>query len=115
MIREQVRSTVPGLPVFLLVVVGIVGSIAMFVAADETGNDAIGVLGALVLVTSIICLIGLFALTPNEAAVITLFGKYTGTVRKDGWYWVNLNDHPVTITLTVTGFFDDMIDYSSLF
>jgi len=29
-----------------------------------------------------------------------------------GWYWVNLNDHPVTITLNVTGYFDDMIDYS---
>lgn len=32
-----------------------------------------------------------------------------------GWYWVNLNDHPVTITLTVTGHFDEMIDYSSAF
>lgn len=28
-----------------------------------------------------------------------------------GWYWVNINDVPVTITLTVTGFFDDIIDY----
>jgi hypothetical protein len=28
-----------------------------------------------------------------------------------GWYWVNINDAPVTITLTVTGFFDDIIDY----
>jgi hypothetical protein len=28
-----------------------------------------------------------------------------------GWYWLNLNDHPVTITLTVTGYFDDVIDY----
>ena len=28
-----------------------------------------------------------------------------------GWYWVNLNEHPVTVTLTVTGYFDDIIDY----
>ena len=28
-----------------------------------------------------------------------------------GWYWLNLHDGPVTITLTVTGFFDDIIDY----
>jgi hypothetical protein len=28
-----------------------------------------------------------------------------------GWYWVNINDVPITITLTVTGFFDDIIDY----
>jgi len=32
-----------------------------------------------------------------------------------GWYWVNLNDHPVTVTLTVTGYFEELIDYSSLF
>jgi hypothetical protein len=32
-----------------------------------------------------------------------------------GWYWVNINDHPVTVTLTVTGFFDDIVDYSELF
>lgn len=28
-----------------------------------------------------------------------------------GWYWLNYNDHPVTVTLTVTGYFDDVIDY----
>jgi hypothetical protein len=28
-----------------------------------------------------------------------------------GWYWLNINEVPVTITLTVTGFFDDIIDY----
>lgn len=28
-----------------------------------------------------------------------------------GWYWVNYNDFPVVITLTVSGYFDDIIDY----
>ena len=28
-----------------------------------------------------------------------------------GWYWVNLTDHPLTITLTVSGYFDDIRDY----
>lgn len=28
-----------------------------------------------------------------------------------GWYWLNYNEFPVTITLTVTGYFDDIIDY----
>jgi hypothetical protein len=32
-----------------------------------------------------------------------------------GWFWLNLSDDPVTITLTVTGYFQDMIDYSDLF
>ncbi len=28
-----------------------------------------------------------------------------------GWYWLNYNDFPVKITLTITGFFEDIIDY----
>jgi hypothetical protein len=28
-----------------------------------------------------------------------------------GWYWLNIAEGPVTITLTVTGFYDDIIDY----
>jgi hypothetical protein len=32
-----------------------------------------------------------------------------------GWYWLNYNDFPVTITLTITGYYDDVIDYSNLF
>jgi hypothetical protein len=28
-----------------------------------------------------------------------------------GWYWLNIHDGPVKITLTVTGFFDDIVDY----
>lgn len=28
-----------------------------------------------------------------------------------GWFWLNYNDFPVVITLTVTGFFDDIVDY----
>ena len=28
-----------------------------------------------------------------------------------GWYWLNIHDGPVEITLTVTGFFDDIVDY----
>jgi hypothetical protein len=28
-----------------------------------------------------------------------------------GWYWLNYNDFPVTVTLTVSGYFEDTIDY----
>ena len=31
-----------------------------------------------------------------------------------GWYWMNVSDKPVTITLTVTGFQDKLIDYGRL-
>jgi hypothetical protein len=28
-----------------------------------------------------------------------------------GWYWLNYNEFPVTVTLDVTGFYDDTVDY----
>ncbi len=28
-----------------------------------------------------------------------------------GWYWLNYNDFPVTVTLTVSGYYDDIIEY----
>src|SRR5688572_14408804 len=28
-----------------------------------------------------------------------------------GWFWLNYNEFPVTITLTITGYFEDIIDY----
>jgi hypothetical protein len=28
-----------------------------------------------------------------------------------GWYWLNYNEFPVVVTLTLTGYYDDIIDY----
>ncbi len=33
--------------------------------------------------------LGFFTLQPNEARVLILFGKYVGTVKKDGFHWAN--------------------------
>jgi regulator of protease activity HflC (stomatin/prohibitin superfamily) len=48
---------------------------------------AIGVTAALV--NFILVLPGLVIVNPNESKVLTLFGKYVGTVKQDGFYWVN--------------------------
>jgi hypothetical protein len=38
----------------------------------------------------------------------SLVAPFTG---EHGWYWLNYNDFPVVVTLTVAGYFDDIIDY----
>ena len=43
----------------------------------------------LVFLVGWIPLIGLKVLKPQEALVLTLFGKYIGTLKGDGFYWVN--------------------------
>lgn len=36
-----------------------------------------------------VCYIGLRIINPNEALVLTLFGRYYGTLRNEGFYWIN--------------------------
>lgn len=44
---------------------------------------------AVLLVDFILVLPGLIIVNPNESKVLTLFGKYVGTVKSDGFFWVN--------------------------
>ena len=37
----------------------------------------------------IVALPGFAIIRPNEAIVLTLFGKYVGTVKGEGFYWYN--------------------------
>ena len=60
----------------------------------ETENVVLGavmmvVFGILAFLIGWIPFIGLRILKPEEALVLTLFGKYVGTIKGDGFYWVN--------------------------
>jgi regulator of protease activity HflC (stomatin/prohibitin superfamily) len=41
------------------------------------------------IVNFVLILPGLVIVNPNESKVLTLFGSYVGTVKKDGFFWVN--------------------------
>ena len=46
-------------------------------------------LGLILLVSSFIMWRGMIMLEPNEARVTTWFGKYSGTIKLTGFYWIN--------------------------
>lgn len=46
-------------------------------------------LGVPIIVLAVFCMSGFLVLKPNESAVLTLFGRYIGTVRAEGFHWVN--------------------------
>ncbi len=52
-------------------------------------NTVFFVAGIIVVCLGWILLCGLKVLHPQEALVLTLFGKYVGTLKEDGFYWVN--------------------------
>lgn len=49
----------------------------------------LGILTFIVFVAAIIFSCGFTQLEPNEAKVLTFFGRYVGTFRKTGFFWIN--------------------------
>jgi regulator of protease activity HflC (stomatin/prohibitin superfamily) len=89
MIREKVVRPLPGLPMVLLVFVVLGLDTWLFLNATR-GSDPRGIiLGMAVYVLVAIALGGFLQVQPNEAKVLTLFGKYSGTVKEAGFWWVN--------------------------
>ncbi len=42
-----------------------------------------------ILAVSFFCMFGLGIVNPNESMVMVLFGKYRGTIKENGFFWVN--------------------------
>lgn len=85
-----------GMTVLLLTLLGFVVDVVAFVFAIhwmEIGRMLIGVpvliLSILYLLVGILLLCGLKVLKPQEALVLTLFGDYIGTLKGEGFYWIN--------------------------
>ena len=89
MIREIERKPVSGyLAIVLLLVATIIGAVALTRAVDNDNTPAM-IVAVLVLVVVGVCWFGIFLVNPNEAKVLQLFGRYTGTVREAGLKWAN--------------------------
>ncbi|MGE3342928.1 MAG: SPFH domain-containing protein [Vicinamibacterales bacterium] len=97
MVREQIRKTISGW-VMLPVLVGIIGIAVWQIVLEAMKSDANGggdpsvlfiVVMVLVIAVAGACLFGFFTVEPNEAKVLTLFGRYWGTVKQDGFHWAN--------------------------
>lgn len=96
MIDEKEIIPFSGGVVLLLVLVGFVVSIVGIVFGGinlDAGKDVLGavlLVGGIILVVVFLILLGGFhIINPNEALVMTLFGKYYGTIRKEGFYYTN--------------------------
>ena len=76
------------LGVIALYVLAILGVLA-FCAQPWGATVALLVLSILVLALGWIPICGLKVLKPQEALVLTLFGKYVGTLKGEGFYFVN--------------------------
>ncbi len=64
----------------------------------------IPIVGVPIIVLAVFLSVGFLVLKPNESAVLTLFGRYIGTVRREGFHWVNPFYAKQKISLRVRNF-----------
>jgi len=75
--------------VLLLVIILYILAVPATMMASDFGVPWLSGLAVLWLCLGWILLLGLKVLKPNEALVLTLFGKYVGTLKGDGFFYVN--------------------------
>jgi regulator of protease activity HflC (stomatin/prohibitin superfamily) len=116
MIREQVRSTLSGWLMVPVILIGFAGSIWGLVAEAKTPDSSpvLMIAWALVLIVLSVLLGGFFVVNPNEAKVLTLFGKYSGSVKRDGFHWANPLLTKRHITLRIHNFESSQIKVNDL-
>ena len=81
-------SKIGGLVLFLVIALYILAIPAVAYGASS-GYGIVSVLAVIWMSLGWIILLGLKVLKPNEALVLTLFGKYVGTLKGDGFFFVN--------------------------
>ena len=87
--KENPIRSLPGIPVLLGVIVIELLCAWLFFAGIQAGVPAGPIAAVVVAVLGIFVLIGLYMVEPNQAAVLSLFGKYVGTVKDNGLRWNN--------------------------
>ncbi len=108
--KETPVRSLSGIPYLIGVLV--IAALAVWLFARGLGPDpdagvaSAGLIaaGAVLAVVAFLSLVGLYTVQPNQAAVLSLFGKYVGTVKDEGLRWNNPFYSKKKISLRVRNF-----------
>jgi len=87
--KESPIRSLPGIPMLLALLACTLLGAYFIVAGVQAGNVVQVIGGALLALVSTFCTFGLYMVEPNQSAVVSLFGKYVGTVKENGLRWNN--------------------------
>ena len=108
MLREKVMSAASGIPMLLvLLAFAVLPIFGIIHAARNLPGDemAIPIIAwVIVWVVDLICFAGLFQVQPNQGVVLTLFGRYIGTVNTPGLRFANPFYSKKPVSLRVRNF-----------
>ena len=87
--KETIKSTAAGIPTLLAIIVLLLGDVALFISAVRAIHIALIIGCIIAAIVLLVCFGGFFNVEPNQAAVLSLFGKYVGSAREQGLRFTN--------------------------
>lgn len=102
--KENNVHSFPGIPALLVLLVGMLAIAALLVQAIANEAVILALVCLAIGVVLFVLLFGLFMVEPNQAAVLSLFGRYVGTVKEQGLRWNNPFYAKKKISLRVRNF-----------
>ena len=104
MLREKEIKGISGLLMLLVLLVLLAGVVYLLVSAIREEAVVQILLWLVVEFVLIVCLFGLTIVNPNEARVVQLFGRYKGSLKAQGLWWVNPLTSRRKVSLRVRNF-----------
>lgn len=113
-ITERTAKKQNGLIMLFLSIIMFVLDVCVFIVG-VSGENVI-LVGSAVVVFIILCIIpaGLVIVQPNDSRVLILFGKYTGTIRESGFWYVNPFTEKKRVSLRIHNFNSEKIKVNDL-
>lgn len=114
MTKEIQKSTLPGIPMLLLLIASMLVTVFLLIGAADRGAAVAALLLGLAGFVEFFLLFGLFMVQPNNAVVLQLFGRYVGTTREEGLRWANPFYSKRPVSLRVRNFESNKLKVNEL-
>lgn len=113
-ITEKRANKTNGFIALFIVIALFALDIFLLVTGIRTGNDSILWFFVPLVFISFVSFGGFMIVQPNESKVLILFGKYTGTVKDSGFWWVNPFTVKKHVTLRIRNFNSERLKVNDL-
>ncbi len=104
MFREKKVVATSGWLMLLVLILVVLAAVAGLIVSARAHQAVPAILCVLLLLVDTVCMAGLQIVNPNEGQVVQLLGTYVGTLREQGFFWINPFTNRRRVSLRVRNF-----------
>src|SRR3972149_9510675 len=113
-ISEKTAKKMNGFAALALTFVFVAITVLLFYIMLKQDEPLLLLIAIPMIFFSIFWNVGFMVIQPNDSRVLILFGKYNGTVKDDGFFWVNPFTQKRHVSLRIRNFNSDKIKVNDL-